>query len=184
MDNLILASGSPRRKDLLQLAHIPFDVHPADVDETPPVDMPAIGVPAHLAEKKADAVAHLFPGKTILAADTIVLLEDDIIGKPESIEMAKIMLARLSGRKHTVITGVCILRDGKKDTFSVHTDVYFRKLTGEQISFYAETYTPLDKAGSYAIQEYIGLIGIERIEGDYYNVMGLPVGEVVKRLIG
>ena len=181
-EKLIHASGSPRRKQLLEQAHIDFEVISADVDETPPAGMDAEEVPAHLAMKKAAAVAENHPGRRILAADTIVLLDGDIIGKPAGIEEAKTMLARLSGRMHTVITGVCLQDGAEVKTFSAHTKVYFRSLTDAQISFYAETYKPLDKAGSYAIQEYIGIIGIERIDGDYYNVMGLPVGDVMKYL--
>lgn len=182
-EKLILASGSPRRKQLLEQAHIDFEVKAADVDETPPMGMAVEKVPAFLAEKKANAVAKSNPGRPILAADTIVLLEGEIIGKPENIAAAKTMLARLSGKMHTVITGVCYVDRKKNHTFSRSTKVYFRVLTKEQIDFYAETYKPLDKAGSYAIQEYIGIVGIAGIEGDYYNVMGLPVGDVLP-LIG
>lgn len=182
MHKLILASGSPRRRQLLEQAHIDFEVMAADVDETPPPGMPVREVPAHLAGIKAAAIAEIHPGRDILAADTIVLLDGQIIGKPADINDAKTMLRRLSGRVHTVITGVCLRRGEEITLFSRETQVYFRPLSGAQIDFYAETYKPLDKAGSYAIQEYIGIIGIERIDGDYYNVMGLPVGDVVPLL--
>lgn len=183
MDKLILASGSPRRKQLLELAHIDFEVITSDVDETNPPGMPGEDVPAHLAKEKARAVAAKNQGRDILAADTVVLLEGDILGKPQSDDEAKTMLARLSGKMHRVVTGVCLLKNGTEHSFSVTTEVYFRPLTVSQISFYVETYHPLDKAGSYAIQEYIGIIGIEKIVGDYYNVMGLPVGDVVPLLL-
>ena len=182
MDKLILASGSPRRKQLLELAHIDFEVITSDVDETNPPGMPGELVPEHLAREKARAVATKHPGRTVLAADTVVLLDDDILGKPESDAAAKAMLARLSGRMHRVVTGVCLLGQEGEQAFSVTTEVYFRDLSEAQISFYVDRYHPLDKAGSYAIQEYIGIIGIEKIVGDYYNVMGLPVGSVIPLL--
>ncbi len=182
MPKLILASGSPRRKDLLKLAHIDFEVITSDVDETNPPGMPGEEVPVHLAKEKAYAVAAKHPERDILAADTVVLLDGDILGKPENDEDAKQMLGRLSGRMHRVVTGVCLLKGGREQSFSVTTEVYFRPLSKEQISFYVDNYHPMDKAGSYAIQEYIGIIGIEKIVGDYYNVMGLPVGDVVPLL--
>jgi septum formation protein len=182
MQKLILASGSPRRKQLLELAHIDFDVITSDVDETNPPGMPGEEVPEHLAREKARAVAEKHPGRPVLAADTVVLLGGDILGKPENDEAAKVMLARLSGNMHRVVTGVCLIRDGRERSFSVTTEVWFRKLTVAQISFYVENYHPMDKAGAYAIQEYIGIVGIEKIVGDYYNVMGLPVGDVVPLL--
>ena len=182
MDKLILASGSPRRHQLLTAAHIDYEVVVPDVDETPPVGLPNADVPAFLAEKKARAIAENLPNRAILAADTVVILEDEILGKPTDAADAKTMLQRLSGKMHTVITGVCFLKNNHCETFSVHTKVFFRELTATQIELYVSQYKPFDKAGSYAIQEYIGMIGIEKIEGDYYNVMGLPVGEVVLRI--
>lgn len=184
MDKLILASGSPRRKLLLEQAHIDFEVVTSDVDETNPPGMSGEEVAVHLAKKKAEAVAEKYPGRDVLAADTVVLLGDDILGKPASDYEAKAMLTRLSGNMHRVVTGVCLIKDGKEHAFSATTEVYFRHLSYEQVSFYVDHYHPLDKAGSYAIQEYIGIVGIEQIVGDYYNVMGLPVGEVVPLLAG
>lgn len=183
MPRLILASGSPRRKQLLELAHIDFEIITTDVDETNPPGMPEEEVPVYLAKKKAWAAAKGNPNRDILAADTVVLLDRDILGKPEDDAAAKAMLARLSGKMHRVVTGVCLLKNGAERSFSVTTEVYFRPLTEDQISFYVDRYHPMDKAGSYAIQEYIGIIGIEKIVGDYYNVMGLPVGDVVPLLI-
>ncbi|MBS1629716.1 MAG: septum formation protein Maf [Bacteroidetes bacterium] len=182
MEKLILASGSPRRRQLLEQAHIDFEVISPDVDETIPPGMDGTDLPAFLAQKKAKAVAEKFPDRDILAADTVVLLGNEILGKPASDYEAKAMLTRLSGQMHRVVTGVCLLLHGKDHVFSVITEVYFRQLSYEQISFYVDHYHPLDKAGAYAIQEYIGMVGIEKIVGDYYNVMGLPVGDVVPML--
>lgn len=182
MNKLILASGSPRRKQLLAQAHIDFEVIAPNVDETNPEGMAGEEVPEFLAKKKANAVAENYPNRDILAADTIVLLEDEIIGKPEDLNAAKAMLIRLSGKKHRVVTGVCLLQNGKEHSFSTTTEVYFRELSKAQIELYVEQYRPLDKAGSYAIQEFIGIVGIEKIVGDYYNVMGLPVGQIVPLL--
>ena len=178
MDKLILASGSPRRKQLLGQAHIDFDFVSPDVDETNPPGMNVRLVPEFLAKKKAAAVAQFYPDRCILAADTVVILDDEILGKAKDLDDAKCMLTRLSGRGHQVITGVCLRKGGQEFCFSETTEVVFRKLTQAQIDEYVEKYKPLDKAGSYAIQEYIGIVGIESIHGDYYNVMGLPVGKI------
>lgn len=182
MDKIILASGSPRRKQLLEAAEIAFEIRVADVDETPPAGIPGGDVPEYLAKKKAAVIAEQFPDDTIIAADTIVLLEYDILGKPVDEEDAIRILSKLQGRPHRVVTGVCIQRGTDQQTFSVTTQVFFRPLTEQQIRHYVSNYKPMDKAGAYAIQEWIGMVGIERIDGDYYNVMGLPIGEVVKRL--
>lgn len=182
MEKLILASGSPRRRQLLEQAHIEFEFVSPDVDETNPAGMSGDEVPVFLARKKALAVAEKYPGRNILAADTVVLLGSDILGKPANDYEAKAMLTRLSGNMHRVVTGVCLLLNGREHAFSAMTEVYFRHLSYEQISFYVDHYHPLDKAGAYAIQEYIGIIGIEQIIGDYYNVMGLPVGDVAPLL--
>jgi septum formation protein len=187
MDNLILASQSPRRQQLMEQAGYKFTVISPDVDETNPEGMQPSRVPEFLAHKKAMAIAEKYPDHTILAADTVVLLGneilgDEILGKPIDSEDAIAMLQRLSGKMHRVVTGVCILTKNKTQKFSTTTEVFFRKLSLEQIQFYITKHKPFDKAGSYAIQEWIGMIGIEKIHGDYYNVMGLPIGEVVKRL--
>jgi len=182
MDKIILASQSPRRKQLLAQAGYDFEVIIADVDETNPPGMPGGEVPAFLAQKKAAAIEARAHDAIIIAADTVVLLDDEILGKPTDAADAKAMLQKLSGRMHEVVTGVCIQKGKQQDVFSVVTEVYFRPLTEQQINHYIDTYQPFDKAGSYAIQEWIGLTGIEKINGDYYNVMGLPVGTVVERL--
>jgi septum formation protein len=182
MDKIILASQSPRRKQLLAQAGYAFEIVIADVDETNPPGMPGGEVPAFLAKKKAAAIEARAHDALIIAADTVVLLDDEILGKPTDAADAKAMLQKLSGRMHEVVTGVCIQKNAKQEVFSVVTEVYFRPLTELQIDHYISNYQPFDKAGSYAIQEWIGLIGIEKINGDYYNVMGLPVGALVDRL--
>lgn len=179
---IILASQSPRRRQLLEMAEIEFEVLIADVDETNPPGMPGEQVPLHLAQKKADAVAHLIHDAIVIAADTVVLLDHHILGKPVDEAHAITILRQLSGRMHKVVTGVCIRKESKEVSFSVTTEVYFRPLTDTQITHYVTRYKPFDKAGAYAIQEWIGVTGIEKINGDYYNVMGLPIGDVVKVL--
>ena len=177
---IILASQSPRRKQLLEMAEINFEVEVTNTDETLPQGILPENAPEYLARKKAAAVAHLVKGETIIiAADTIVLLDNDVLGKPEDESHAIQILEKLSGRKHEVVTGVCILDSNREYSFSVKTEVYFRQLTNEQIKHYVSRYKPYDKAGAYAIQEWIGVTGIEKIVGDYYNVMGLPIGEVL-----
>ncbi len=177
-NKIILASQSPRRKQLLELAEIEFEVIVADVDETNPPGMPGEEVPEFLARKKADAVSHLVGDAIVIAADTVVLAGHHILGKPTDAAHAVSILKQLSGRMHKVVTGVCIRRGAKEMSFSTTTEVFFRKLTEEQINHYITQYKPFDKAGAYAIQEWIGVLGIEKINGDYYNVMGLPIGEV------
>lgn len=182
MNKIILASQSPRRKQLLELAELQFEVLIADVDETNPPGMLGEEVPEFLAKKKADAVSHLVADAIVIAADTVVLLDHHILGKPKDEPNAKEILQQLSGRMHKVVTGVCIRKGDKEKAFSVTTEVYFRKLSAEQIAHYITNYKPYDKAGAYAIQEWIGVLGIEKINGDYYNVMGLPIGDVMKVL--
>ncbi len=179
---IILASQSPRRKQLMEMAELEFEVLIADVDETNPPGMPAAQVPEHLARKKADAVSLWVNDALVIAADTLVLLDEQILGKPKDAAHAIDILKQLSGRRHTVVTGVCMRKENKEVCFSTITEVYFRNLTEQQIEHYVSHYKPFDKAGAYAIQEWIGVTGIEKINGDYYNVMGLPIGEVCIRL--
>ena len=164
------------------MAELEFEIIIADVDETNPPGMPGELVPEFLARKKADAVSHLVKDAIVIAADTIVLLDHHILGKPKDEEHAIAILKQLSGRMHKVVTGVCIRKGEKESCFSVITEVYFRKLTDAQIAHYVSRYKPYDKAGAYAIQEWIGVTGIEKINGDYYNVMGLPIGDVIVAL--
>lgn len=182
MHKLILASQSPRRKQLMEAAELEFEIIIADVDETNPEGMPGEEVPVFLARKKATAIQHMANDAIVIAADTVVLLDHHILGKPRDAVHAKETLSRLSGRTHLVVTGVCMQSADKQVSFSTTTAVHFRQLTAAQIDHYVERYKPFDKAGAYAIQEWIGMVGIERIDGDYYNVMGLPIGEVVKCL--
>lgn len=170
---LILASGSPRRKELLSLFHIPFTVVPADVDETmDPANAPCEEV-ARLSAKKARAVKRE-PDDVVIAADTIVVCEGKVLGKPKSEENAYQMLSLLSGRDHQVMTGCTVLRGEKCETFTEVTDLHFRTLSEREIRAYIASGEPMDKAGAYGIQGGAALF-CRRMEGDYYNVMGLPV---------
>ncbi len=180
---VILASQSPRRRQLLEQAGIPFQVKVSDAEETFPAGMPIPEIPVHIARQKALAVAHLYEaGEVVLAADTVVVLDDTIIGKPTDRADAIRILGALSGKIHQVITGVVILHEGKEEAFSQTTEVHFKPLEPEQIAYYVDHYQPFDKAGAYAIQEWIGAIGIDRINGCFYNVMGLPISQVAERL--
>jgi septum formation protein len=180
---MILASQSPRRKQLLQWAEIDFTVMVQPTDEMYPADLPIDEVPIYIARNKALAVMAKVPGgEIVLAADTIVVLGDEVIGKPKDRDDAIQILTRLSGNTHRVITGVVLCRDGREVAFSDTTDVHFHHLTKEQIVFYVDKYQPYDKAGSYAIQEWIGVVGIQSVNGDFYNVMGLPVSRVVQAI--
>lgn len=180
---VILASQSPRRAQLLEQAGIPFEVKVSAADESWPEGMPVPKVPEHIARQKAKAVqAHYGADDIIVAADTIVVLDGDVIGKPADRADAIHILGRLSGRVHTVITGVVIVRNGEEQAFSQTTEVHFKPLTTAQIEFYVDNYQPYDKAGAYAIQEWIGAVGIDGINGDFYNVMGLPISQVAERL--
>jgi len=190
MQHIILASQSPRRKMLLEWAEIPFEVIVQITDESYPPGVGLADTAIHIARNKALAVQahvkeayhHEYVGKTILAADTIVVLEDRVIGKPAGREEAIAILRSLSGQKHQVITGVVLLHKEGEIAFADATEVSFHSLTEDEISFYVDKYEPYDKAGAYAIQEWIGVVGIESINGDFYNVMGLPVSRVVKAL--
>jgi septum formation protein len=186
---IILASQSPRRSQLLQWAEIPFEVIIVNTDESYPVYLKPEEIAIHIAYNKAEGVKKYITEKitrvedyTILAADTIVVLNNTIIGKPSGREEAIQTLLKLSGKIHSVITGVCILSPGKKVIFADETKVRFYNLSLLQIEYYVDKYQPYDKAGAYAIQEWIGVTGIRSINGDFYNVMGLPVSRVLKEL--
>lgn len=182
MNKIILASQSPRRKQLLEWAEVPFDILVKETAEDFPPGLPYEEVAVHIARNKAIAVQEEAGDRIVLAADTIVVLDDHIIGKPVHREDAVSMLLALSGEKHRVITGV-VIRKGKKETaFADVTEVEFHDLTVEQIEFYVDKYKPYDKAGAYAIQEWIGVVGIKSVSGDFYNVMGLPVSRVLREL--
>ena len=174
---LILASASPRRRQLLVGCGLPFvQAEPYDVSETYPAGMPAGEVPVYLARLKSDAYPLPLASFDILVtADTVVAVDDRILGKPADRGVAVAMLRALSGRRHRVVTGVTIRTADRAVSFSSSTDVFLRSLSDEEIGHYVDTYAPYDKAGSYGIQEWIGYVGIERIEGSFYHVMGLPV---------
>jgi septum formation protein len=182
MSDIILASQSPRRKQLLEWAEVDFEIIVADTDESFPEHLPVEDVAIHIATEKAKAVQQKANNKIIIAADTIVVLNNEIIGKPTDRKDAVKILNKLSGSHHKVITGVTILANEKLISFADTTDVEFNSLTQNQIEFYVDKYKPYDKAGAYAIQEWIGVVGIKCINGDFYNVMGLPVSRVVQAL--
>lgn len=184
MERIVLASQSPRRKQLLEWAEIPFDVIVKETDETYPPGLDLLQVPVHIARNKALAVQPgVANGRTILAADTIVVLNDAVIGKPVDRDDAVRILTALSGSRHEVITGVVIRKGSDEKSFADVTEVWFHALSRAQIEFYVDKYKPYDKAGAYAIQEWIGVVGIRSIRGDFYNVMGLPVSRVVRELV-
>jgi septum formation protein len=183
MDRIILASQSPRRRQLLEWAEISFEVMISDADESYPGDLTSTEIPVYIARRKAEAIKRRTGGAPmIIAADTVVVLDGTIIGKPVDRSEAMDILSRLSGQKHLVITGVVLLKEFKEVSFFDITEVWFHELTMDQIEFYVDKYKPYDKAGAYAIQEWIGVVGIKSIHGDFYNVMGLPVSRVVKEI--
>lgn len=169
---------------MLEWAEVDFEVSVANTDETFPEHLAPRDAAIHIAKEKARVVQSRMQDKTIVAADTIVVLNNEIIGKPVNREDAVIILEKLSGSHHQVITGVAIINGEKEVSFADVTDVEFHRLTRSQIEFYVDKYRPYDKAGAYAIQEWIGVVGIKRIRGDFYNVMGLPVSRVVQALQG
>lgn len=186
MKQIILASGSPRRKMLLEWAEVNFKVMVSDIDETFSEELLPAEVAVSIAKNKNEAIVELlkdeFLNSIVLSADTIVVLDQEIIGKPANREEAIAIIQKLSGKTHQVITAVN-LRDAQKDVhFYDITEVVFNELTQEQIVHYVDQYKPYDKAGAYAIQEWIGVVGIHAIYGDFYNVMGLPVSKVLKVL--
>jgi len=183
MDKLVLASGSPRRKQLLEWAEVDFEVIVRETPESYPAGMPVGLVPVHIARNKALAVKkELAADRVVLAADTVVVLDGEIIGKPRDREDAIDILMRLQDHEHEVITGVILTKGEQEIAFADSTAVWFHPLTRAQIEAYVDKYRPYDKAGAYAIQEWIGVVGIRGIEGDFYNVMGLPVSRVVREL--
>lgn len=182
--HLILASNSPRRKELLSGIDVEYEVLALpDIDESYPDDLPHEEIPEFLAKKKALAYISLIQDNTLLiTADTVVLLHGRILGKPSDKEDAKQMLKELSGETHRVVTGVCLTSKQKQVCFSDTAHVTFGLLTDEEIGYYVEKYSPSDKAGAYGVQEWIGYVGVKRIEGSYFNVMGLPIYKVYRAL--
>ena len=178
---LILASASPRRKEILSYLNIPFEIIAADIKETIDDNKPLQEEIERLSFLKANEIFKDHNDAVVIGSDTIVTLDDKVLGKPKSIEEAKEMLHLLENNKHVVITGVTIISDKMSETFSVVSDVYFNPLSDEEIEEYVKTKEPLDKAGAYAIQG-IGGKFIKKIDGDYYAIMGLPLSQIYNRL--
>ena len=180
---IILGSNSPRRKEILTSMGISFSINAANIDEKVPKDISAYNYAEFLAIQKCDYLRpNLKTNEILITADTTVLIDNQILNKPNNNIEAGIMLKKISGNSHSVITGVCISSTNKKITFTCETEVKFKKLSNQEIEFYINKYQPLDKAGSYGIQEWIGLIGVEEIKGSYTNVVGLPSSKLYNEL--
>jgi septum formation protein len=181
---IILASASPRRRQLLEDLGLSFEIIPANTGEEYPKSLSVEEIPVYIAEEKANSLGNqLKKGKVVIAADTIVVSGSEILGKPADTEDAIRILKALSGKEHAVITGVSVQAEEWKENFFEKTIVKFHPLSDDQIKYYVNHYKPFDKAGAYAIQEWIGMVGIKGIEGDIYNVIGLPVAPLVKILL-
>jgi septum formation protein len=183
LPTIILASKSPRRQELLKLMDIDFRIVLKEVDESYPYNLTPEEIAVYIAEKKAQAFDETVDNEIVLTADTIVCIDNQILGKPETTAHAIEMLQLLSGRMHQVITGVCLLYKHQYHSFYDVSEVFFSELSDEDINSYVTKYQPMDKAGSYGIQERIGLIGIERINGSYTNVVGLPTEKLYRELM-
>src|SRR5690606_18715477 len=175
---IILATNSPRRKELLTQLGIPFEVKSKEIDESYPKSFRPEAVAVFIAEKKANSFLETLKDELLIAADTIVSIEDEIFGKPKDHTEAIKMLHKLSGKAHEVITGVALLYNQKIYSFYEKTTVHFKELTNAEIEYYVNEYKPFDKAGSYGIQEWIGMVGVTGIEGSYSNVVGLPTARL------
>lgn len=190
LDNLkkykvILASNSPRRKELLAGLGVDYEVRTLpDVDESYPETLQGADIPLYIAKEKADAyVVMMQLGELMITADTIVWLDGKVLGKPRDREDALQMLRTMSGRTHEVFTGVCITTTDWQRSFTAQTEVRFATLSEEEIAYYVDNFQPMDKAGAYGVQEWIGFIGVENISGSYYNIMGLPVQKLYRELL-
>ena len=181
---IILASNSPRRKELLSGLGVDYEVKTLpDVDESYPDGLSGEEIAKHIARGKAEAYRSLIQtDELVITADTIVWLDGTVMGKPKDEEEAKDMLMRLSGKTHQVITGVCLTTASTQKTFATVTDVTFAPLTDEEVDYYVTRYQPMDKAGSYGVQEWIGFVGVENLSGSYFNVMGLPIQRLYTEL--
>lgn len=179
---LILASKSPRRKEILEKAGFIFSVQTADTEEDYPTTLAKREIAIYLAEKKARAFLNTVKDEIVITADTTVIIDNEILEKPKDAQEAKSMLKKLSAKRHEVVTGVAILKDGKISSFSDTTFVYFNEMSDAVIADYILNHQPFDKAGSYGIQEGIGLTHIERLEGSYFTVMGLPIHKIYQAL--
>ncbi len=179
---VILASASPRRKELLTALDIPFELRVMEgIDESYPPELPAMEIAEYISQKKSAAYT-IADDELLITADTIVLLGDEVLGKPKNAEDAFSMLTKLSGKTHKVVTGCCLRTNEKVKHFSVVSEVTFAELSQEDIRYYVENYQPLDKAGAYGVQEWIGCVGVVSIKGSYFNVMGLPVQRLYEAL--
>ena len=183
--NIVLASNSPRRKELMSGLGVDYVVKTLpDVDESYPDTLQGEEIPAYISREKAEAYQSMIePDELLITADTIVWMNGEVLGKPKDREDAIRMLRKLSGASHQVITGVCLTTKGWQNSFTVTTDVTFAVLSEEEIVYYVDKYSPMDKAGASGVQEWIGFIGVESISGSYYNVMGLPVQKLYRELI-
>ncbi len=181
---VLLASNSPRRKELLQGIDIDFEIKVLpDIDESYPATLPVEEVAEFIAEKKASSYTNnLKEDELLITADSVVILDGAIFGKPNNKEEANAMLTALSGKAHRVISGVCLATLEKQVSFSVTSEVLFSELSNEEIEYYINRYSPFDKAGSYGIQEWIGYIGVEHLSGSYFNIMGLPIQRLYREL--
>ena len=179
---IILASKSPRRQELLQLMGIDFKVVLRDVDESYPAGLSPSEIAVYIAEKKAKAFDEVIDNEIVITADTIVSLEGKILGKPDNEAHAFEILSDLSGKRHEVITAVSLLKNHKLTSFYEVSEVFFKVLSPEQIKYYVSTYSPMDKAGAYGIQEWIGLVAVEKIKGSYSNIVGLPTQRLYEEL--
>ena len=182
--NIILGSQSPRRRELMVGLDIPFSCVTIDADESYPAELKGGDIPMYISRAKARAyVSELQDNDLLITSDTIVWLNGEMLGKPQDVEEAKAMLARLSGQTHEVYTAVCFAdRNGELETWVDCTKVTFNTLSEEDIDYYVSKYRPLDKAGAYGVQEWIGYVGVTRMEGSYFNVMGFPICHVYERL--
>ncbi len=181
--NLILASGSPRRQELLKSLGVPFEIRIKEIDEVYPKHLKKSEISDYLAQLKSNAfVEELNPKDLLITSDTIVWYHNMALGKPKSKDDAFQMLQKLSGKTHEVITSVCIKSLQKEDIFNCITKVTIKELSSEEIQFYIDNYNPMDKAGAYGIQDWIGQIGVTKIEGSYFNVMGFPINKIYSQL--
>ena len=183
--NIVLASNSPRRKELMSGLGVDYVVKTLpDVDESYPDTLQGEEIPLYIAKEKADAyIPMMQPDELIITADTIVWLDGKVLGKPRDREDALQMLRTMSGRTHKVFTGVCITTTDWQRSFTAQTEVRFATLSEDEIIYYVDNFKPMDKAGAYGVQEWIGFIGVENISGSYYNIMGLPVQKLYRELL-
>ena len=181
---IVLASNSPRRRELLSGLNLEYTVRVLpDIDESYPDTLKGEEIPMYISREKAEAYRNsMAEDELIITADTVVCINEKVLGKPQTQEEAKEMLRELSGKTHRVITGVCLMTRDLQRTFSATTQVTFDVLTEDEIEFYVEKFRPLDKAGAYGVQEWIGFVGVSRLEGSYFNVMGLPVQRLYQEL--